>query len=150
MFSRHFIFALACLACLIGAGSVSAHAYKIKAIEISHPYAHVTLPGQPVGGAYLKITNSGPPDRLVSVSTPQAKSAELHTMSMQGDVMRMREVTAFELPAGKTIELKPGGNHIMLMGLQTPLKAGSSFPITLKFEHAGDLVVSLTVEPIKP
>jgi periplasmic copper chaperone A len=138
------------LACLFTVSSAVAHAYQIGAIELVHPYAHVTLPGQPVGGAYLKITNSGPPDRLVSANSTQAKSVELHTMSMQGDVMRMREVTGFELPTGKTIELKPGGNHLMLLGLKTPLKAGVSFPITLKFERAGEVVVSLTVEPIKP
>jgi len=69
---------------------------------------------------------------------------------MEGDVMKMREVEAIELPAGKTVELKPGGLHIMLMGLKAPLKAGSSVPLTLKFEKAGEVSVKLTVATQAP
>jgi copper(I)-binding protein len=71
---------------------------------------------------------------------------ELHEMKMEGNVMRKREVSAVELPAGKAVELKPGGLHIMLMGLKAPLKEGDKFPLRLKFEKAGEVTVTVNVE----
>ena len=88
----------------------------------------------------------GAPDRVVSASSPVAERVELHETIRDGDVMRMREVEAIELPAGQTVELKPGGLHLMLMGLKAPLKAGETVPVTLKFEKAGDVTVQLNVE----
>jgi copper(I)-binding protein len=123
-----------------------AHEYKLGAIAIGHPYARATVPGQPAGGGYLKLDNKGGDDRLLSVSADVAGSVELHTMSMEGDVMRMRQVDAINLPAGKTVELKPGGFHIMFMGLKAPLKAGDSFPLKLKFEKAGEVTVDVKIE----
>jgi len=102
------------------------------------------------GGAFLKIQNQGGADRLLAASSSAAGMVQLHSMAMDGNVMKMREVEAIELPAGKTVELKPGGLHIMLMGLKAPLKAGSSVPLTLKFEKAGAVTVNLTVATQAP
>ena len=136
---------------LVGAlltASVCAHArdFKLGAIAIGHPYARATVPGQPTGGGFLKLENKGDTDRLLSASASVSGSVELHTMSMDGDVMRMRQLDAIDLPAGKTVELKPGGLHIMFMGLKAPLKAGDSFPLKLKFEKAGEVTVEVKVE----
>ena len=127
---------------------LAAHAddAKLGAIHIGKPYARATAPGQPTGGGFLKLENKGGDDRLLSASAGVAGSVELHTMSMDGDVMRMRQVDAINLPAGKTVELKPGGLHIMFMGLKAPLKAGDSFPMKLKFEKAGEVTVDVKVE----
>jgi copper(I)-binding protein len=72
----------------------------------------------------------------------------MHTMAMDGDVMTMREVDAVDLPAGQTVEFKPGGFHLMLMGLKAPLKLGDKFAMTLRFEKAGEVVITVHVEPV--
>lgn len=124
-----------------------AHSFKLGELTIGHPYARATAPGQPAGGAYLSVSNAGKAgDKLVSASADVSKSVELHEMKMDGDVMRMREVSAVEVPAGKSVELKPGGLHIMLMGLKAPLKQGDKFPLKLKFEKAGEVTVTVNVE----
>ncbi|HEY4069526.1 MAG TPA: copper chaperone PCu(A)C [Burkholderiaceae bacterium] len=121
---------------------------KVGAISITHAYARATVPGQPGGGAFLTIANAGADDKLVAVSTAAAKNAELHTMAMDGNVMRMRQVDAIALPAGKTVELKPGNYHVMLTGLKAPLKAGERFALSLKFEKAGEVQVEVPVEAL--
>ena len=102
-----------------------------------------------VGAGYLKLANKGPVDRLVSATSPAAGSVEIHSMSMEGDVMKMRQIDAIELATGQTVELKPGGYHLMLMGLKAPLKVGEKFPLTLKFEKSGEVVVTVNVEEPK-
>ena len=141
-FHRFFVGAV-----LMAAGLVAqAHEFKLGAIAIGHPYARATVPGQLAGGGFLKLENKGDADRLLSASADVAGSVELHTMSMEGDVMRMRQVDSIALPTGKTVELKPGGLHIMFIGLKAPLKAGDSFPMKLKFEKAGEVTVNVKVE----
>lgn len=130
----------------LAAALAHAHSFKLGALDIGHPYARATTPGQSAGGAFLAVENRGAADRLLSASTDVAQSVELHQMSMEGDVMRMRPVDAIDLPAGKTVTLKPGGFHIMLMGLKAPLKQGSAFPLKLKFEKAGEVTVQVNVE----
>lgn len=122
-----------------------AHGYKLGAIDIGHPWARPTAPGQPNGGGYLKLTNGGAADKLVSARSDVAASVELHSMGMDGNVMRMRQVDAIELPAGQVVELKPGGLHIMFNGLKAPLKEGDSFPVKLTFEKAGEVTVDVKV-----
>ena len=132
---------------LIATGlAAQAHEFKLGAIAIGHPYARATVAGQPAGGGYLKLDNKGADDRLVSASAAVSTAVELHVMKMEGDVMRMRQVDSIELPAGKTVELKPGGFHIMFIGLKAPLKAGDQFPMKLKFEKAGEVTVDVKVE----
>jgi copper(I)-binding protein len=114
-------------------------------LEVDHAWAGATPGKAENGAAYLTITSPAA-DRLVSASTPVAKKAELHTMSMQGMVMKMRPVSGVDIPAGQAVTLKSGGEHIMLMGLNQPLREGQSFPLTLDFEKAGPRTVTVTVE----
>jgi copper(I)-binding protein len=130
------------------AAGAFAQDYKIGALRIDHPYARATVPNQPSGGAYVSIENSGDTaDKLIGATSPVAKTVEIHTMSMDGNVMKMREVPGIELkPSTKTV-MKPGeGYHLMLIGLKKPLQAGEKFPLTLMFEKAGKLDVSVAVE----
>jgi copper(I)-binding protein len=118
-----------------------------RALEIRNPQARATAPSQPTGGGYFAIVNTGrEADRLVGASAPTvADRVELHRMQMEGDVMRMREVGTIDVPAGQTVELRPGGLHLMLMGLKKPLVAGQAFPVTLRFEKAGAVEVQMQV-----
>ena len=133
---------------MLCAAGLLAHAqeFKLGSLTISQPYARATAPGQPVGGGFLKIVNKGADDRLLSASADVAKTVELHTMKMEGDVMRMRQVDAIAIPAGQTVELKPGALHMMFIGLKAPLKAGDTVPVTLKFEKAGEVMVQVSVQ----
>lgn len=135
-------------AALLLAGAAHGHNYEVGAIRIGHPHARPTVAQQPSGGAYLSLENRGSTsDRLLEVSSPVAASAQIHTMSMEGDVMRMREVGALDLAPAARVEMKPGtGYHIMLIGLKQPLQPGDKFPMTLNFEKAGKVEVSVTVD----
>jgi copper(I)-binding protein len=136
--------------CFVGIAA-SAHDYRAGDLKIAHPWARMTVPGQPSGGAYLKLQNTGSvPERLLGGSTVAAERLELHSMSMDGNVMKMREVQAIDVAPGQTVELSPGQLHIMLIGLKAPLKAGDKVPVTLKFEKAGDVKIELMVEAIAP
>ena len=126
--------------------AAGAHDYKAGAIAIGHPYARATAAGQPIGGGFLKLANDGADDKLLSASAAVSASVELHEMKMEGDVMRMRQVDGIALPAGKSVELRPGGFHIMFVGLKAPLKAGDKFSMKLKFEKAGEVEVMVNVE----
>ena len=121
---------------------------KAGAIEIQHPWARPTPPGAPTGGGYLTLVNHGStPDRLLGGSTPVADRLEVHEMSMQGSIMRMRKLDdGVAIPANGTAELKPGGLHIMLIGLKKPLKLGDRVPAKLRFEKAGEVAVEFVVQ----
>ena len=129
--------------------SLYAQSYKLKDLEVSHAFATPTVAGAPTGAVYLSIANRGKAtDRLMGGSTPRAKRVEMHTMSMTGDVMRMREVDGIEAKAGETLAMSPGmGYHLMLVGLAAPLKAGEKFPMSLRFEKSGSLDIEVSVEP---
>lgn len=116
-------------------------------ITITNPFSRATLPNAPVGGGFMTITNSGSSDdRLIAVETSVAMKAEIHEMSMTDQVMKMREVTeGLVIPAGDTIELKPGGFHLMFMKLQEPLIKGETLHVTLTFERAGTVDVPLSI-----
>ena len=114
-------------------------------LEVTSAWARATPAKAENGVAYLTI-RSPTPDRLVSVSSPVAKKAELHTMSMEGMVMKMRPLAGLDIAAGQPVTLKPGGEHIMLLGLNGPLREGQSFPLTLTFEKAGMREVTVAVE----
>jgi copper(I)-binding protein len=147
MLQRFLASSCAGLVLAFAAISVHAHEYQLGAIVIGHPHAAATVAGQTSGGGFMKLVNQGAADRLLSASATVCERIEMHTMRIEGDVMRMRQLDTIELPAGKTVELKPGGLHLMLVGLKAPLKAGESFPLKLKFEHAGQLTVEVKVEP---
>jgi copper(I)-binding protein len=139
---------LAVVSVALLSGAAQAAGYRAGDISITDPHARPTVAGQPGGAAYLTLENTGrSADRLVGVSSPVAQSAGIHTMRMDGDVMRMRE--AGELPLAPTarVEMKPGmGYHIMLNGLKQPLQQGARFPMTLTFEKAGKVDVSVAVD----
>jgi periplasmic copper chaperone A len=127
--------------------TAAAHEFRVGSLTVQHPYARVTQAGQGVGGAYFELRNQGDADRLVSASAAVAERVELHTMAMEGDVMRMRQLDALDLPAGQTVKLAPGGQHLMLIGLKAPLTLGMRFPLELRFEKAGPVTVMVWVEP---
>lgn len=141
---------LAGLVLALASLAAAAHSFKLGEIAIGHPYARSTAPGQSTGGAYLRLENRGADDRLVSVSTPVAQAIELHDMQMDGDVMRMRQVKDIAVPANQAVVLKPGGLHLMLVGLKAPLKNGDRFPLTLRFAKAGEVTVEVHVESASP
>ena len=137
----------AAIATALVAASAAAHDYSLGALKIEHPWARPTVAGQSTGGAYLGVTNTGnTPDRLLGGTSPAAVRVEVHEMRMDGDVMRMREMPALDLPAGASLELAPGGRHLMLFGLKAPLKVGDKLPLKLRFEKAGEVDVMLHVE----
>ena len=133
-------------------GAALAHEYRVGDIQINHPYARATVPGQTSGGAYMTLENKGKQaDTLISAQSPAAQSAEIHSMTMTADhVMRMREVGSIELKPQEKIVMQPGdGYHIMLLGLKAPLKAGDKLPLTLTFRKAGKVETSISVEENK-
>ena len=116
-------------ACLLAA--FAAHAQ----VTVDKPWVRTTVAQQTTTAAYLTIT-SAQGGKLVDASSPVAASAEVHEMKMDGDMMKMRSVDALPLPAGKPVEFKPNGYHLMLTGLKAPLKAGDVVPIKLVVEDA--------------
>ncbi|MEM7522505.1 MAG: copper chaperone PCu(A)C [Pseudomonadota bacterium] len=111
------------------------------------PFAYATAASARAGGAYISLQSHGAADRLIDVRSDVAKRVEIHEHQEDDGVMRMRQVKAgLPLPAGGTIEMAPGGYHIMLMGLNAPLELGASFPVTLVFESGTELVVEVPVK----
>jgi len=140
---------MAMLSVLLALGTAlsTAQSGARDSLRIEHPYARPTPPGARTGGAYLTIDNRGnEPDRLLGVATPAAGAAEIHSMTMEGNMMRMRAVAAVDIPARATTALKPGGYHVMLMDLKRPLVVGETFPLTLTFAKAGKIDVTARVE----
>jgi copper(I)-binding protein len=134
-------------------GLAAGHGVKVGDVAIEHPFATPTLAGTSNGAAYfVAIENTGKTaDRLVSATTPVAERVEIHTMAVDAKgVMRMREIDGVALAPNAKVEMKPGGAmHLMLIGMKAPLKAGTSFPMTLKFERAGSVDVSVSVQAPK-
>lgn len=114
-------------------------------LTVSDAWAAVTPGGATVGAGYMTISNVGPADTLVSVASPRAPKVELHEMSMEGNMMRMRPVAHFTVPSDGVVSLTPGGFHLMFLELPAPFVAGETVPVTLTFEHAGAVEVNLTV-----
>ncbi|MGB3070548.1 MAG: copper chaperone PCu(A)C [Ottowia sp.] len=114
--------------------AVSAAAFA-QAVKIDNAWVRASVAGQKATGAFMTLT-AKEGTRLVGVATPSAGVAEIHEMAMQGDVMKMRSVSELDLPAGKAVELKPGGFHVMLLDLKAPLAADSTVPLTLTFKDA--------------
>ena len=117
---------------------------------VSEPWVRGTVAQQTATGAFMQITSTGG-GRLVSVSTPAAGIAEIHEMKMEGSTMQMRALPqGLPLPAGKAVEFKPGGYHLMLLNLKAPLKAGDSVTLTLVVESANGKTETLHVKaPVK-
>jgi copper(I)-binding protein len=145
------IFAATALAAVAFAALATQHAFaaefKAGDISIEAPWSRATPGGAKVGAGYLTIKNSGSaPDRLVSATTNIAEKTEIHEMSMTDGMMKMREVSGVEVPAGGSVALAPKGYHLMLFGLNKPLKEGDTFSGTLTFEKAGTIAVTFEVK----
>ena len=126
-----------------------AHGYTLGTIGIAHPFSVPTPAGATTGAGYIKeLTNKGAADdKLVGVAIPIADHVEMHTMSMDGNVMRMRQVPGIVVPAGGHVDMAPGnGYHLMLIGIKQPLKVGDKIPARLTFEKAGTIDVELNVQ----
>ena len=135
---------------LMGAPSARAEDVKAGDLIISQAWSRATPGGAKVGGGYLTIENKGTaPDRLIGGSSDAAGKVEVHEMEMNNGVMTMRPVDkGLTIDPGKTVKLAPGGYHLMLMDLKAPLKRGDKLPITLEFEKAGKVAVSLDVQGV--
>ncbi|WP_406625023.1 copper chaperone PCu(A)C [Acidovorax sp. SDU_ACID1] len=119
-------------------------------VTVKDAWVRATVPQQKATGAFMQL-QSAKGSRLVSASSPLAPNVEVHEMAMQDNVMRMRQVPAIELPAGKTVDLKPGGYHIMFMNLTQPVKEGDTVPLTLVFEGKDGQRETVEVKaPVRP
>jgi len=141
---RTLIASLAAAAMLLTTPALSQQAVT-KNLEISDGFARETPPMARVGIAYLTITSLGEADRLVGYSTPACNRPELHTHIENDGIMQMRQVEAVEVPAGGVAELKPGGLHLMMIDLNQRLEEGATVDITLVFENAGEVAVTVPV-----
>ncbi len=129
---------------LLSAGLL--HAQDMKSLQIDKAVARATVGKQTTGAAYLQIDNKGADDVLLSASSPVAAKVEIHTMTMEGEVMKMRALPQVERKAGQKLDMKPGnGVHLMLMGLKKPLAVGDRFPLTLAFRKAGKIETTVEV-----
>lgn len=120
-------------------------------IAVESPWSRATPPGARTGAGYLRVVNSGAEaDRLLSAASSRVPAVEIHQMRIDEGVMTMRELEeGLEIPANGTAELAPGGLHLMLVGLETPLGEGERVPLTLRFERAGEVETELVVEPMR-
>lgn len=126
-------------------GLANAQNAKVGSVQIENAYTRSTVPGQQAAGGFMKIENKGAADQLVSASSPVAGEVQLHEMAMDGNVMKMRQIKDIAVPAGGSVELKPGGLHLMFMNIKAPLTAGESVPVKLKFAKAGEVEVKMPV-----
>ncbi len=130
--------------------SLSAHSFQAGDLSIGHPWTRATPTGASTAAGYLKITNNGKAsDTLIAATAEGADKVEVHEMSMDNDVMRMRQLKdGIEIKPGETLELKPSGFHLMMIGLRTQFKQGDMVKGTLSFEKAGTVDVEFKVEPL--
>jgi copper(I)-binding protein len=115
-------------------------------VEVENPWSRATAPGAKVAAGYMVVRNKAPvPDRLLGASSPAARKVETHVTVRDGDIMRMREVPGYEIPAGGAFELKPGGPHLMFVDVRKPFAEGETVPVVLRFEKAGEKKVEFRV-----
>lgn len=132
------LFALFCFICF----SIPAWAQ----IEIEKPWSRTTTPGARIAAGYMVILNkSAAPDRLIGAESPLAARVETHVTVRDGEIMRMRPVKGYDVPAQGSFELKPGGAHLMLVDIKRPFKEGERIPATLRFAKAGEIKVEFQV-----
>ena len=135
---------------LLATAALAAVATAFGQTTVKDAWVRGTVPQQKASGAFMQIT-SAKGGKLVSVSSPVADVAEVHEMAMEGTTMRMRAVGVLDLPAGKAVELKPGGYHLMLMDLKQQLNAGDSVPLTLVVEGKDGKRETIELNaPVKP
>jgi len=129
---------------------LAAMAVEAGTVEVNNAWVRATVPGQVVGAAYMELKSASNVS-LVEVLSPAAASVEIHTMTMENNVMQMRQLDKLPLPAGQAVKLEPGGKHLMLIGLKRPLMAGSNVRLTLRFKDDAGKSSQATIEaPVKP
>lgn len=118
-------------------------------VKVENAWARATPPGAKIGAGYMTLRNdSASADKLLSASSPAARSVEPHVTVEEGGISKMRPVKGYDIPAHGSFELKPGGAHLMLMNLKAPLKAGEKVPLVLRFQRSGEVQVELEVRPL--
>ena len=139
---------IAAIALTIAAIIASAPGVRASDLTVKDAFARASItPAANSAAAYLTLVNQGNmPDRLIAIATPAARAAEPHRTSMAGDVMKMEAAGAIDLPPHAAVTMAPGGLHVMLMGLTAPLKEGSVIAMTLTFEKAGPLTITVPVK----
>ena len=120
---------------ITGLLAITVTAWAQTTVKVEDAWVRGTVATQKATGAFMRLTASEA-TRLVRAESPAAGVTEVHEMKMEGDVMKMRAIPALELPAGKTVELKPGGYHVMLLDLKAPLAKDTAVPLTLVFQDA--------------
>jgi hypothetical protein len=138
---------LVALICAIAVGaSARAETGQGVAITVEQSWARATTPGAKTAAAYMTIINNGPDDvRMIGASTPIAESVQFHVEKDDKGVMRMRRISAIDIKPGARFSFKPGGTHVMLVGVKEPLREGQTLPLTLDFETAGKVEVSIPI-----
>ncbi|HUP93272.1 MAG TPA: copper chaperone PCu(A)C [Burkholderiales bacterium] len=137
---RHILFAF-----WVFVASFAASGADAPSVKVANAWARATVPGQNTGAAYVDLTS----DRgavLVAAGSPLAARVELHSMTNDGGVMRMRQLPKVELPAGQTVRLEPNGVHLMLVELKQPLKPGDKLPLVLSVQSSGMSLTTLKIE----
>lgn len=143
---RYTVLVAAALAGLASTAPVFSVQAQAPVIQVTEAWARATTSMARVGGVFLTMTATGAADRVVSASSPVAERIELHETIRDGDVMKMREAPHLAIQPGQPTVLRPGGLHIMLIGLKTPLNRGDSFPLTITFEKAPPVTATVTVQ----
>ena len=144
----HPLYSLLALFFLIASGPMSVLA--ADGVTFSDPYVRGVPPGQPNSAAFMQIDNKGKANRaLVGGSSPAAEAVELHTHTMDGGMMRMRQVDKIDLPAGETVSLQPGGLHVMLIGLKQKLVPGEEVELTLSFDDGSQVSLKAPVRKLQ-
>lgn len=138
------LFALVTAGCLYAGTALAAD------VEINAAFARATAPGQPNSAVFMQLRNRGDASALIAADSPAAKVVELHTHIQDQGVMRMRRIERIELPAHEDVSLAPGGLHIMLIGLEQPLQAGSQIELTLEFADGSRQALAVPVKQVMP
>ena len=140
------------VAIALSLGTILAYSVSVHAgsMQIENAFAPASMGAGKSGAIYFSVSNAGTEtDKLVAVSTPAARKAQLHTTLNEDGVMKMRMLKAIEIPAGGHAGLKPGGDHLMLFGLVEPLKKGDAISLTLTFEKAGEVTIEVPIMDAK-
>jgi copper(I)-binding protein len=138
------------LSCWLAVAPAGAEEVRAGDLVISQAWSRATPGGAKIGGGYLTVENKGSaPDRLIGGTSEIAGKVELHEMATSNGVMKMRPLDkGLAIEPGKTVKLAPGGSHLMLFDLKSPLKQGEKVPVTLEFEKAGKVKLSLEIQSI--
>jgi copper(I)-binding protein len=132
---------------LLANASARSGDYKAGNLTVTDPWSRPTPPVASVGAVYFSITNAGrKADRLLAISSPVARQAEIHESRVVHGTVEMRPVDSLECPPGVTVRIEPGGLHVMLLGLTHPLMAGTEFPLSLRFRDAGSMTIQVKVD----